>query len=238
MTVSFGAVTVDWFGLATIRLEGRTGAVIYTDPGPEQYGVLENREPRDGDLILVSHDHHYDPDSIRRVAREDAIVVVHESIDAGEIDRVSEQPEALPYDVERVGADESFVLGPLDLFTTPAYNDPEGEHVDDRGEPHHPRGEGCGFGVTVDGVSAFWPGDTDAFRFHEELTVDLFCPPIGGATTMDRREAAALAERLEPDLVLPVHYDTFEAIEADADAFVVDVANRGVPVVLDEPESR
>ncbi|WP_121744618.1 MBL fold metallo-hydrolase [Natronorubrum halophilum] len=234
MTVRFGAVAVDWFGLASVRLEGQTGAVIYADPGPEAYGVLEGYEPRDGDLILVSHGHHYDPDSIRRVAHEDAIVVVHESIDAREIDRVDEQPEELPYEVERVRADESFVLGPLDLFTTPAYNDPEGPHVDEHGEPHHPEGQGCGFAVTVDGVSAFWPGDTDALPFHEEMRIDLFLPPIGGTFTMDRHEAAALAERIEPDLVLPVHYDTFEAIETDADAFVVDVANRNVPVVLDE----
>lgn len=234
MSVRFGAVTVDWFGLATIRLEGRTGAVIYVDPGPEAYGVLDGHEPRDGDLILISHDHHYDPDSIRRVAHEDAIVVVHESIDADEIDRAVDRPEALPYEVERVRADESFVLGPLDLFTTPAYNDPAGSHVDENGDPYHPEGQGCGFAVTVDGVSAFWPGDTDALPFHEELDIDLFLPPIGGTFTMDRHEAAALAERIEPDLVLPVHYDTFDAIAIDADAFVVDVANRGVPVVLDE----
>ncbi|ELZ18047.1 hypothetical protein C477_12602 [Haloterrigena salina JCM 13891] len=234
MTVRFGAVTVDWLGLATIRLEGRTGAVVYVDPGPEERDALEG-EPRDGDLILVSHDHHYDPDSIRRVARDDAMVLVHESIDAAEIDRVDEGPEDLPYDVERVRADESFVLGPLDLFTTPAHNDPAGPHVDENGAPYHPEGEGCGFGVTIDGVTAFWPGDTDPLPVHEELAVDLFFPPIGGTFTMDRREAADLAARLEPDLVLPVHYDAFEAIEADADAFVVDVANRGVPVVLDEP---
>ncbi|WP_126661337.1 MBL fold metallo-hydrolase [Haloterrigena salifodinae] len=234
MTVRFGAVTVDWLGLATIRLEGRTGAVVYVDPGPEERDALAG-EPRDGDLILVSHDHHYDPDSIQRVARDDAMVLVHESIDATEIDRVDEGPEDLSYDVERVRADESFVLGPLDLFTTPAYNDPAGPHVDENGAPYHPEGEGCGFGVTIDGVTAFWPGDTDALPVHEELSVDLFCPPIGGTFTMDRREAADLAARLEPDLVLPVHYDAFAAIETDADAFVVDVANRGVPVVLDEP---
>ncbi|MEY7848067.1 MBL fold metallo-hydrolase [Natrarchaeobius sp. A-rgal3] len=233
MTVRFGAVTIDWFGLATVRLEGHTGAVIYVDPGPEEYGVLDGYDARDGDLILVSHAHHYDPESIRRVAHEDAIVVVHESIDAGEIDRVDEAPEALPFVVERVRADESFVLGPLDLFTTPAYNDPAGRHTDERGRPYHPEGTGCGFGVTVDGICVFWPGDTDVLAFHEELDVDVFVPPIGGTFTMDRREAAALSEEIEPDLILPVHYDTFAEIQADADAFVVDVANRGVPVVLD-----
>ena len=234
MTVHFDALTVDWFGHATVRLEGQTGAVVYIDPGPEEYDVLDGLEPRDGALILVSHDHHYDPDSIRRVAREDALVVVHESIDANESDRVDEEPAALPFDVERVGSDQSFALGPLDLFTTPASNDPDGPHVDDDGRPYHLDGQGCGFGVTVDGVTAFWPGGTDVLPAHEDVPVDCFLPPIGGTATMDRHDAAALAARLEPDLVLPVHYDTFAGIEADADAFVVDVAHRGVPVVLDE----
>jgi L-ascorbate metabolism protein UlaG (beta-lactamase superfamily) len=52
---------------------------------------------------------------------------------------------------------------------------------------------------------------------------------------MDRHEAAALAEAMDPDLVVPIHYDTFEALETDAEAFAADVASRGVPVVLDEP---
>ncbi|RQG95830.1 MBL fold metallo-hydrolase [Natrarchaeobius chitinivorans] len=237
MTVRFGAITLDWLGFAATRLEGQTGAVIYVDPGPEKYGVLEGYDARDGDLILVSHGHHYDPDSIRRVAHEDAIVAVHESIDVTELDRIDERPEDLPFVVERVRADESFVLGPLDLFTTPAYNDPAGPHTDERGAPHHPEGEGCGFGVTVDGVCAFWPGATDALSLHEELDVDVFVPPIGGTDTMDRREAAELAAAMAPDLVLPVGYDTLEGGETDADAFVVDVANRSVPVVLDRPST-
>ncbi|MDS0474747.1 MBL fold metallo-hydrolase [Natrinema sp. 1APR25-10V2] len=234
MTVTFDALTIDWFGLATVRLEGQLGAVVYIDPGPEAYGILDGYEARDGDLVLVSHDHHYDPDSIRRVAHEDALVVVHESIDAAEIDRVDAAPEDLPFEVERVGADESFVLGPLDLFTTPAYNDPDGPHIDESGDPFHPEGQGCGFGVTIDGITAFWPGDTDVLPMHDDVPVDCFLPPIGGTFTMDRHEAAALAARLEPDLVLPVHYGTFESIEVDADTFVVDVAHRNVPVVLDE----
>ncbi|OVE85731.1 MBL fold metallo-hydrolase [Natronolimnobius baerhuensis] len=233
MTVRFGAITIDWFGLASVRLEGQTGAVIYIDPGPTEYGILEDQTPRDGDLILVSHDHHYDPDAIRRVAHENAFVVVHESVDAEMIDGPVDQPEQLPYEVERVRADESFVLGPLDLFTTPAYNDPAGPHTDADGNPYHAEGAGCGFGVTIDGVTAFWPGDTDALPVHEELAVDLFLPPIGGTYTMDRHDAADLAAAMVPDLVLPLHYDTFEEIAADADAFVVDVARRGIPVVLE-----
>ncbi|WP_312912337.1 MBL fold metallo-hydrolase [Natronosalvus caseinilyticus] len=232
MTVTFDSLRIDWHGYATVRLEGETGTVVYLDPG--RYGVLDDVEPKDGDLILVSHDHHYDPDGIRRVAHEDAIVVVHEAVDADDIDRVDEQPEALPYEVERVREDESFVLGPLDLFTTPAYNEPNGPYTRDDGTPYHLEGEGCGFGVTIDGICAFWPGDSDVLPIHERLDVDLLLPPIGGSYTMDRHDVADLAETIRPDLVLPIHYDTFEALETDADAFVLDVARRAVPVVLDE----
>ncbi|ELZ03590.1 hypothetical protein C480_14535 [Natrialba aegyptia DSM 13077] len=49
---------------------------------------------------------------------------------------------------------------------------------------------------------------------------------------MDRHEAAALATRLDPDLVLPVRYEPTDA-RTDDEAFVVDVATRGIPVVLD-----
>jgi L-ascorbate metabolism protein UlaG (beta-lactamase superfamily) len=51
---------------------------------------------------------------------------------------------------------------------------------------------------------------------------------------MDRHDAADLAESLDPDLVLPVHYNTRDFLEADSGAFASDVAKRGVPVVLDE----
>jgi len=60
----------------------------------------------------------------------------------------------------------------------------------------------------------------------------VFLPPIGGHYTMDRHEAAEFAESVDPDLVVPVHYDTFGAIETDAEAFADDVEARGLEVEL------
>ena len=40
---------------------------------------------------------------------------------------------------------------------------------------------------------------------------------------MDRRRAARFTDSVDPDLVLPVHYDTFEQVETDAEAFAEDV---------------
>lgn len=234
MTVRHGPITMDWLGYATARLESQTGTVVYMDPG--RYGVLDDYDAQDGDLVLVTHDHHYDSDGIRRVASDDALVVVYEEVDADRIDRDVETPEDLPYTVERVGQDEAFAAGPLDLFTTPAHNLPDGPNVRDDGEPIHPEGFGCGYAVTMDGVTVFWPGDSDVLEFHREMDVDFLVPSIAQNFTMDRHDAADLAESLEPDVVVPIHYDTFDDLEADEEAFAVDVAKRGVPVALETPE--
>ena len=69
---------------------------------------------------------------------------------------------------------------------------------------------------------------------HEGLDVSLFLPPIGKNFTMNRTEAAEVAAAIDPDLVLPIHYNTFPDLEADSRTFAADVAASGIPVVLDE----
>jgi L-ascorbate metabolism protein UlaG (beta-lactamase superfamily) len=231
MTVRHDGLLVNWYGYATVRIEG-SDAVVYLDPG--RYGVLDGFEPRDGDVVCVTHDHHYDSEGIRRVAADDATVLVYEAVDPAGIDRDVEPVEDLPFAVDRVTDGESLSVRGVRVETYPAYNDPDGPHVRADGSPVHPEGFGIGYRVAVDGVPAFWPGDSDVLDLHDEVSASLLLPPIGGSFTMDREAAAALAERMDPDLTLPVHYDTFEALEADAGAFAADVAGRGVPVVLDE----
>jgi L-ascorbate metabolism protein UlaG (beta-lactamase superfamily) len=51
---------------------------------------------------------------------------------------------------------------------------------------------------------------------------------------MNRGEAATLAAAMEPALVVPVHYNTFDALETDSRGFAADVAESGVSVALDE----
>jgi L-ascorbate metabolism protein UlaG (beta-lactamase superfamily) len=188
----------------------------------------------DGDLVLVTHDHHYDSDGIERVAAPDATVVVYEAVYPPKIDREVADLDELPYETLRVDEETDRLFGEVIVRTVAAYNDPDGPRTDANGDPYHPEGFGAGFLVELADATVFFPGDTDPLPGHAELDASLFCPPIGGSFTMDRREATDLAERLDPDLVLPVHYNTFEAIETDSGAFAADVAGRGVPVVLDE----
>jgi hypothetical protein len=73
----------------------------------------------------------------------------------------------------------------------------------------------------------FWPGGTDVLAGHEYLYVEVVCRPIGGPFTMDRHTAADLAEALDPYLGLPIHSDSFDAIETDAGTFAADCGPDG-----------
>ncbi|AUV81868.1 hydrolase [Salinigranum rubrum] len=251
MTVRHDGLSIDWFGYATARIETPDGFVVYLDPG--RYGVLTGEwtgdspaaeaahpEPtdyhaRDADLVCVTHGHHYDSDGVERVASEDATVLVHEAVDAEDIDRDVVSPEDLPYDVVRVTDDDHRAVSDgVDVWTVAAYNDPDGPYTRDDGSVLHPRGEGCGYLLSLDGTTVFWPGDSDAHDAFARLEVSLFLANISGSVCMDRHDAADLAEALDPDLVLPIHYNTRDFLEADSGAFASDVAKRGVPVVLDE----
>ncbi len=233
MTVTYDDLTVEWLGYATVRIE-HDGFVTYLDPG--RYGVLENEYPKDGDLVCVTHDHHYDSDGIERVAAVDATVVVYENVDAERIDRDVTPVAELDRETRRVTDEAHLRVGPVDVFTVPTHNEPDGPHTDAAGEPYHPPGFGCGYRLSVGGCSVFWPGDGDALPAFAELDVDVFLANIGGNVVSNRQESAELAGQMDPDVVLPVHYDTFDLLASDSTAFAADVAGRGVPVALDESD--
>ncbi|SIR16033.1 L-ascorbate metabolism protein UlaG, beta-lactamase superfamily [Haladaptatus litoreus] len=248
MTLKHDELTVEWFGYATVRLETEDGFVAYIDPG--RYGVLTgdwepdtlgvgHPEPvdyraEDGDVVFVTHNHHYDSDGIERVASDDATVVVYDGVNTEEIDRDVKAVDDLPYEIRRIGEEDHLTVGDCEAWSLPAYNEPNGPHTRGNGEPFHPKGFGVGFLLSLGGTTVFWPGDSDVLAGHRELEVSLFLPPIGGSFTMDRRESAELAEALSPDLVVPIHYNTFSALETDSEAFAEDVESRGVSVALDE----
>lgn len=249
MTVTHDDITVEWLGYATARLAG-DDSVVYVDPG--RYGVLTGEwkgdsdaareahppgrdyRPEDGDVVFVTHIHHYDPDGIERVAAPDATIVAFDGIDVHQTDRIDTRLADLPYEVRTVGLDDEGIVDDVLFWTVEAYNDPEGPHTRRDGSPIHPKGLGCGYLLSVEGTRVFVPGDTDVLAGHEALDVSVFCPPIGGTFTMDRRGAADLAAEMDPDLVVPIHYNTFEALETDAAAFESDLVARGVPVARDE----
>ncbi len=220
MPVDHEEFTFERPGHATVRIETPAGQVLYVDPWSE----VVDETPHDADVVFVTHDDmdHYDPEGIDAVATDDTTVVVHEAIDTSDLDR----------SVTRIGLEEATTIEGIDVHTLVAYNDPSGPHVDDDGDPFHAEGEVIGLLLTVDGTIVFYPSDTDVLDVHDTLRADVLIPPIGGHYTMDRHEAADLARALDPDLVLPVHYDTFETIQTDVEAFAEELEDEGIRVRL------
>ena len=220
MSVEYNGLSFERLGHASVRIETGDGTVVYIDPWTE---VLDD-EPGDGDVVFVTHDDfdHYDPEGIEAVAGPDATVAVYEAVDTSDLGM---EITSLPYE------GETTVAG-IGVRTIPAYNDPDGEHLDDEGEPFHDEKEVIGILLDIKGTSVYFPSDTDFLSHQGSVTADVFVPPIGGHYTMDREEAAEFARSVDPDLVLPVHYDTFEAIETDASAFEEDLEADGIQVEL------
>jgi L-ascorbate metabolism protein UlaG (beta-lactamase superfamily) len=91
-------------------------------------------------------------------------------------------------------------------------------------------GPPAGLIVTLGGVTVYHAGDTCLFGdmklIGERHSVDVALLPIGGHYTMDRHDAVAAAEFVGAATVIPMHYDTFPAIETDAEAFKSDVESQ------------
>jgi L-ascorbate metabolism protein UlaG (beta-lactamase superfamily) len=84
--------------------------------------------------------------------------------------------------------------------------------------------------IKIGETTVYHAGDTCLFGdmklVAERSDVDVFLVPIGGHYTMDRHDAVRACEFVGAATVIPMHYDTFPAIEADAEAFKADVESQ------------
>jgi L-ascorbate metabolism protein UlaG (beta-lactamase superfamily) len=97
-------------------------------------------------------------------------------------------------------------------------------------------------GLVIDfkGTIVYHLGDTSLFSdlqlVGKRRPVDIALVCIGGHYTMDRHDAVDAAQLIGAATVIPCHYNTFPAIEADAQAFKADVESQtSSQVVVLEP---
>jgi L-ascorbate metabolism protein UlaG (beta-lactamase superfamily) len=91
-------------------------------------------------------------------------------------------------------------------------------------------GSACGLVIELGGTTVYHAGDTCLFSDMKLIAarspIDVALLPIGGHYTMDSRDAAVAAEFVAAGTVIPMHYDTFPAIEADAGAYKSEVESK------------
>lgn len=98
---------------------------------------------------------------------------------------------------------------------------------------------GCAASIIfeINGIRIFHAGDTclnsEMKVIKEIYNPDIALLPIGGTYTMDIEQAAIAAEWLGAKTIIPMHYNTFPAINADAKSFkeLVDSTQRTVKIL-------
>ena len=103
-----------------------------------------------------------------------------------------------------------------------------GSNLDEVGELGNP----CGFLITMGDKTVYHAGDTGLFydmKLIGELNnIDMALLPIGDNFTMGIDDAVKAAEFLNAKINVPMHYNTWEIINADPNEFVSKVKEKGL----------
>lgn len=96
-----------------------------------------------------------------------------------------------------------------------------------------------GFMIEADDSCVYAMGDTSEFHemnwLGEEFDIDIALMPIGDCYTMGLRGSLNAARMLKPHLIIPTHYNTFEAIEVDVDEWNTSMNDQGFSTRIMEP---
>lgn len=90
----------------------------------------------------------------------------------------------------------------------------------------------AGFVIKFYDKIVYFAGDTaltyDMKIIGDMYDVDVALLPIGGHFTMDAEEALFAVDFIKPDIVIPMHYNTWPIISADAENFIKRCKEKGV----------
>lgn len=180
--MEYNGVEILWDGHASLRFLDH-GFTLSVDP------YSEVSPDTSVDLVLLTHadEGHFDPGKLETVCGDRTVVVAPGSMKDREIPCK---------DIEFIEEDETIDIYGVEIESVPMYNE------------HHERGEGLGYRFVMAGNSFYVAGDTgpvDDIRLIEDR-IEVAFLPIDGEFTMDAEEAAAMAKRFRPKVVVPYHY--------------------------------
>lgn len=190
------------------------------DIGPDQLPRL--------DAILLSHGHgDHLGDAVALSKRHKAVVVA-----TYELAKFCADRGATTHGMH-IGGAHQFPFGRVKLV--PAFHGGQVEGDKTGSYTTNP----CGVVVTIGGKTVYHTGDTGLTLEMQLLagTVDLMLVPIGDNYTMGVEDAARAVEFVKPKSVIPMHYNTWDLIRADPQAFRRLVGSAADVTILSPGES-
>ena len=223
------AIKLTWYGHATFGLNIGNSQIL-VDPfftGNSLAPVSADKV--EADYILVTHGHgDHVGDTVAIAQRTGALV-----ISCFEICNWLQTQGVTHTHAQHIGGGFQHPFGYLKL--TIAHHGsalPDGSYG----------GNPCGLLLTAEGKKIYLAGDTGLFysmRLIGEEGIDLATLPIGDNFTMGPDDALRAVKLIQPQVVIPSHYNTFDVVRQDPHAWAERVrdATETQPVVLKPGES-
>jgi len=207
---------ITWYGHSCFLISGNTGTVLIDPFITGNPAALCSADDLTPDAVLVTHGHgDHLGDAIPIAKKSGAIIIA-----PYELALYCESRGASVHPMH-IGGSFDFEFGSVKL--TIAHHGsmtPDGIYT----------GNPCGFLIRMDGKTLYHAGDTGLFydmKLIGELNpIDVAMLPIGGNFTMDIKDAVHAVKLLRPAQVIPMHYNTFDVIQADAEEFCSRVAQQ------------
>lgn len=217
-----------WHGHSCFSLVTEEGARVMFDPWLDDNPKADIRADQvdELDFLLISHGHfdHFD-DAIPLAKRTGALLV-----STFEIATFAQSRGVRNVHAMSIGGGYRFSFGYVKM--TPALH---GGQVSGDTEGAYTTVPG-GFLVDLnDGKRLYFAGDTALLMEMQLLKgrVDIALLPIGDNFTMGPEDAARAVEFIEPKVVIPMHYNTFDVIAQDPREFARMVGDRAEVVILE-----
>lgn len=203
---------ITFLGHAGFMLEGSSTLII--DPFLTG-NPLANIKPGElkADLVLVSHGHGDHLGDAVEIAKQSGatLVSVFELANFAARQGVNAHPM-------HIGG--SHLFDGVKVKLTPAWH---GSGFSNDNGPAEYLGTPCGFVLGMDSKTIYHAGDTGLFGDMELIgrrhPLDLALLPIGDNFTMGPDDALEAVKLLKPNVVIPMHYDTWPLIAQDAGEF-------------------
>lgn len=211
---------IEYLGHSAFALR-HNGDVVLIDPflcgNPSAPDSAKNVRPT---LILVTHAHgDHSGDAVELSKRHGCPVLT--TFEVG--NRLAEMGAQVISG--HIGGEFSFPFGRVKIFS--AVHSSSFDDINCVGVP-------CSFIVEMGGKVVYHAGDTALFGdmtlIGEEFDIDLALLPVGGTFTMGIKDAVRAMRLLGAGQLVPMHYDTFEAIALSADD--IRAACAGAPFAL------
>jgi len=220
---------ITFHGHACTEILTGDGTRLLVDPWLEE-NPLADVGPADFydelDYVLLTHGHFdHTADAYDILRRSGAtLVATFELVSYAQNEEDVEEAHPL-----HIGGGFDFPFGRVKL--TPALHG--GQVAGENGGPYSTFP--AGLLLTVDGTGVYHAGDTALLTDMKLLRgqVDVALLPIGDNFTMGPEDAARAVEMIEPEVVIPIHYDSFEVIQQDPEHFRALVGDSAEVVVLD-----